>query len=56
MHAMSASSPVNHLFTGTTPSIKANPYLAEFIWQNAAQGGFHSVRDIYDSKGVMPAG
>ena len=53
MHAMSASSPVNHLFTGSTPSIKANPYLAEFIWQNAAQGGFHSVRDIYDSKGVM---
>jgi len=50
---MSASSPARHLFTGTTPSIKANPYLAGFMWQSAAQGGFHSVRDIYDNKGVM---
>ena len=50
---MSASSPARHFFTGTTPSIKANPYLAGFMWQSAAQGGFHSVRDIYDSKGVM---
>ena len=23
------------------------------MWQSAAQGGFHSVRDIYDNKGVM---
>ncbi len=50
---MSALSPARHLFTGSTPSIKANPYLAGYMWQSAAQGGFHSVRDIYDSKGVL---
>ncbi len=41
------------LFTGSTPDIKANPYLAESMWQDADRGGIHSVHDIYDSKGVM---
>ena len=50
---MSASTLASCLFTGSTPDIKANPYLAESMWQNAAHGGIHSVHDIYDSKGVM---
>jgi len=52
-HDMTAQSPAQHLYTGTTPAIRANPYLAQSMWQDWSEGAIHSAQDIYDTSGAM---